>query len=125
MLGDLKKFLLRGNLVDLATAVIVGTAFTAVVTSLVKDVLTPLLAAIGGQPDFAKLHIDVGDSKIVYGAFLNALFNFVIVATVVFFILRFVERLMNLRRRDELDEVEETPEPTPEVLLLTEIRDSL
>ena len=85
MLKDFRDFILRGNLVDLAVAVGVGTAFGAVVTALVKDLVTPLIAAIGGQPDFSGLSFTVNSSKFLYGAFINALLAFVIIAAVVFF----------------------------------------
>jgi large conductance mechanosensitive channel len=80
-----KKFLLRGNLVDLAVAVVIGAAFGALVTKLVADFVTPLLAAIGGKPDFAALSFKVNGSKFLYGDFLNALIAFVILAAVIYF----------------------------------------
>ncbi len=87
MLKDFKKFILRGNVVDLAVAVVIGAAFGAVVTSLVKDIVTPLIAAIGGQPDFSKLSLTINGSKIMYGSFLNAVISFLFVATGVFFLI--------------------------------------
>jgi large conductance mechanosensitive channel len=80
-----KKFLLRGNLVDLSVAVVVGAAFGTLVKSLVEDLLTPLIAAIGGQPDFSRLHFTLHHSTFRYGAFLNALIAFLIVATALYF----------------------------------------
>jgi large conductance mechanosensitive channel len=85
MLKDFRQFLLRGNLVDLAIAVVVGAAFGAVVTALVSDLVTPLIAAIGGEPDFGALDFTINGSRFAYGDFLNALLSFVIVAAVVFF----------------------------------------
>jgi large conductance mechanosensitive channel len=85
LLKEFRAFILRGNLVDLAVAVVIGTAFTAVVTALVKFVITPLVAAIGGESDFAELKFTIRGSDILYGQFLNALISFVIVAAVVFF----------------------------------------
>jgi large conductance mechanosensitive channel len=85
MLKDFRQFLLRGNLVDLAIAVVVGAAFGAVVTAVVKDLITPLIAAVGGQPDFGALDFTVNGSRFAYGHFLNALVSFVIIAAVVFF----------------------------------------
>jgi large conductance mechanosensitive channel len=79
-----KKFLLRGNLVDLAVAVVVGTAFSAVVTALVADFITPLIAAIGGEPDFSALDFTINDSQFKYGHFLNALISFVMLASVLY-----------------------------------------
>jgi large conductance mechanosensitive channel len=85
MLKDFRQFLLRGNLVDLAVAVVVGAAFGAVVAALVKDLVTPLIAAVGGQPDFGGLAFTINESRFAYGDFLNALISFLIVAAVVFF----------------------------------------
>ncbi len=80
-----KQFLLRGNVVDLAVGVVIGAAFGAVVTSFVKDVLTPLIAAIVKQPDFSTMFIEVHGSKVMYGSFLNALIAFLLVATAVYY----------------------------------------
>ncbi|MFA5004226.1 MAG: large conductance mechanosensitive channel protein MscL [Candidatus Saccharimonadales bacterium] len=85
MLKDFKKFILRGNVVDLAVAVVIGAAFGAIVTSLVKDLVTPLIAAIGGQPDFSKLTFTLNGSHFLYGDFINAIISFLIIASVVFF----------------------------------------
>jgi len=81
-----KAFLLRGNVVDLAIAVVIGVAFTAVITAFVKDLVTPLLAAIGGKPDFAGLYFTVNNSKFLYGDFLNVIIAFVIIAAVIYFL---------------------------------------
>jgi large conductance mechanosensitive channel len=81
-----KKFLLRGNLVDLAVAFVIGAAFAALVTGLVKDLITPLLAAIGGQSDFSQLTFTINGSKFLYGDFLNLMISFVIVALVMYFL---------------------------------------
>jgi large conductance mechanosensitive channel len=81
-----KTFLLRGNVVDLAVGVVVGVAFGAVVTAFVKDLVTPLIAAIGGKPDFAGLYFTVNNSKFLYGDFFNALIAFVIVAAVIYYL---------------------------------------
>jgi large conductance mechanosensitive channel len=122
MINDFKKFLLRGNLVDLAAAVIIGTAFGAVVASLVKDVITPIIAAVGGQPNFDSLTLSVGDGVIRYGTFVNVFVNFVIVAAVMFVILKAMERIQSLRAKEEAVVV---VVPTKEEQLLTEIRDLL
>jgi large conductance mechanosensitive channel len=81
-----KKFLFRGNLVDLAVAVVIGIAFGAVVTALVADFITPIIAAIGGQPNFAGLTFTVNHSPFFYGKFINALISFAIIAAVIYFI---------------------------------------
>jgi large conductance mechanosensitive channel len=98
MLKDFKAFILRGNMVELAVAVVIGVAFTAVITALVKDLITPVIAAIGGQPSFDDLSFTVNHSTFLYGAFLNALLSFLLVATAVFFfavvpLTRLVKRL--------------------------------
>jgi len=80
-----KAFLLRGNVVDLAVGVVIGVAFGAVVTAFVKDLVTPLIAAIGGKPDFGTLYFTVNNSKFLYGDFFNALIAFVIVAAVIYY----------------------------------------
>jgi large conductance mechanosensitive channel len=86
MLKDFKAFLLRGNLVDLAVAVVVGVAFTALVTAFVKDLITPLIAAIAGKQNFDNLTFTINGSQFDYGSFLNALLAFVLIATVIFFL---------------------------------------
>jgi large conductance mechanosensitive channel len=85
MFKDFKKFVLRGNTVDLAVAVVIGAAFGAIVTALVKDMITPLISAIGGQPDFSHLTFTLNGSKFLYGEFLNAVIAFLLIATVIFF----------------------------------------
>lgn len=122
MIHDFKTFIMRGNLIDLAAAVIIGTAFGAVVNSLVKDVLTPLIAAVGGQPNFDTLALSVGSGVVKYGVFVNTLTSFLIVAAVLFVILKAVERLSARRAREEQDQ---PPSAADELLLLGEIRDLL
>jgi large conductance mechanosensitive channel len=86
MLRDFKDFLLRGNLIELAVALVIGLAFAAVVTALVEDLITPLIAAIFGQPDFSDLTFTINDSVFRYGDFLNALITFVLVAAAIYFL---------------------------------------
>ncbi len=81
-----KAFLLRGNVVDLAVGVVIGVAFTSVVTGFVKDLVTPLIAAIGGKPDFASLSFTVNNSKFSYGDFINLLIAFILVAAVLYYL---------------------------------------
>ena len=98
---DFKAFLLRGNLVDMAVGIVIGVAFAAVVTAFVADLITPLLAAIGGQPNFANLTFRINGSEFLYGSFINALLSFLIIAAVVFFlVVRPVNRLMEKRRTE-------------------------
>jgi large conductance mechanosensitive channel len=96
MIGEFREFILRGNLVDLAVAVVIGTAFTVLVTALVEDLITPLIAAIGGEPDFSNLSFTINGSEFRYGEFLNALLSFLLIALVVFFlVIKPVNALMN------------------------------
>lgn len=108
MLKDFKKFILRGNTIDLAVAVVIGAAFGAIVTALVKDLITPLIAAIGGQPDFSKLKFTINGSQFLYGDFVNAVITFVIIASVVFFLI--VQPVNNLMTRATRNKA--TPEPS-------------
>src|SRR5258707_1464131 len=95
---EFKAFLLRGNLVDMAVGIVIGLAFVAVVTALVADLITPLIAAIFGSSDFSALTFTIHKSHFLYGSFLNAVFSFVTVATVVFFlIVKPVDALMARR----------------------------
>jgi large conductance mechanosensitive channel len=103
---DFREFLLRGNLVDMAVGIVIGVAFAAVVTALVSDLITPLIAAIGGKPDFSSLSFTVNKSHFLYGAFVNALVAFVVIAAVVFFlVVKPVNRLMSrLKTEPAVDE---------------------
>ncbi len=85
MIKGFKEFILRGNVIDLAVAVIIGAAFTAIVTSLVTNIITPLLAAIVGKPDFSALTLTLHGGIITYGTFLNSVISFVLLASVVYF----------------------------------------
>ena len=85
MLKGFKEFLFRGNVIDLAVAVVIGAAFGAVVTALVKDLLTPLIAALVGKPDFSALTFEVNGSRFLYGEFINAVISFVLVGAAIYF----------------------------------------
>ncbi len=108
MLKGFKQFLLRGNVVDLAVAVVIGGAFGAVVTALVKDLITPLIAAIGGKPDFSALQFVVNGSKFPIGDFINALVSFLMVAAAIYF---FIVAPMNALTA-RMHRGEATPDPT-------------
>jgi large conductance mechanosensitive channel len=118
-----REFLLRGNVVDLAVAVVIGAAFGAVIASLVADLFTPLIAAIGGQPDFSGLTFTINGSVFRYGHFLNAVISFIVIAALVFFlVVKPIAALMERRKAG----LEPEPEAVPEdVVLLGEIRDLL
>jgi len=107
LVRDFKQFVLRGNVIDLAVAVVLGVAFAAVVTSLVEDLLTPLIAAIFGQPDFSQLTFTINNSTFFYGEFINALISFVLIAAALFlFVVKPVNALVSRARRQP------TPDPT-------------
>ena len=94
LLRDFKDFALRGNLLELAVAFVLGLAFAALVTSFVEDIVMNIVAAIAGKPDFSDLTFGLGDGVIRYGAFLTALVTFLMIAAILFLIVRVVEKLM-------------------------------
>lgn len=123
MLKEFREFALKGSLLDVAVGFVLGAAFATVMTSLVSDVITPLIAAVAGQPDFSALTVSIGESEIRYGSFLNAVIAFLLVALALFF---FVVKPANaMRARYAKEEAIEEAAPSEEVALLTEIRDEL
>ena len=123
MLKDLKDFLLRGNIVDLAVAVVIGAAFGAIVTSLVNDIITPLILKPAMKAAGVDKIANLSWNGVAYGSFLSAVINFLVVGTVLFFVVKAAEKAQNLGKKEEAVE-EEAPAPTQEELL-TEIRDLL
>ena len=123
MLKDLKAFLLRGNIVDLAVAVVIGAAFGAIVTSLVNDIITPLILKPAMKAAGVDKIANLSWNGVAYGSFLSAVINFLVVGTVLFFVVKAAEKAQNLSKKEEAVE-EEAPAPTQEELL-TEIRDLL
>ena len=121
MLKEFRDFIMRGNVVELAVAVIIGAAFGAVVTAFAAAFVTPLIALIGGQPDFGALAFSIGGTEFPYGTFINALIAFLIIAAIVFFL---VVRPMN-KLMERLKRGEDADAPSAEVAVLTEIRDLL
>ncbi len=115
MLREFRAFIVRGNLVELAVAVVIGTAFAAVVNAVVKDLITPLIAAIAGEPDFGDLAFTINNSRFAYGDFLNQLLTFLIVAAVVFFLVVKPVNALLARLRTEPD-VESDTRACPECL---------
>ena len=107
LLGEFRSFLLRGNVIDLAVAVVIAVAFAAVVTSLVEDLLTPLIGAIFGEPDFSALTFTINDSVFTYGNFINALLSFVFIAAAIFFVVVKPVNVMIARSRRQ-----PPPDPT-------------
>jgi len=115
MYQDFKKFILRGNVVDLAVAVVVGAAFNSVVQGIVKDLITPLIAAIGGKPQFETLSFKLHNSTFMYGDVINLIISFVIIAIVVFFfVVQPINKLQTLANRKKA--ANPTDRPCPECL---------
>jgi large conductance mechanosensitive channel len=123
MLKEFKDFILRGNVIDLAVAVVIGAAFGAVVTSFVASFVTPLIAAIGGKQDFSALYFTINGSRFTYGAFLNVLISFLSIAAVIFFLV--VKPINTIMARAARKEEPASDAPSEDVVLLTEIRDEL
>jgi large conductance mechanosensitive channel len=123
VLREFRDFVLRGNVVELAVAFVIGAAFTSVVNGFVSSFITPLIAAVGGKTDFGDLYFTISGARFKYGAFLDVLLSFLITAAVVFFlVVRPMNALMaRAARREELA----SEAPSEEVALLTEIRDLL
>ena len=130
MIADLKKFLLRGNVVDLAVAVVIGVAFAAVISAFVDYIINPIIAAIFGEPDITGVlnitlrdgDADTAPTVLSIGGFLQALLDFIIIGTALFFVVQAYNRLQTMRSQTP---PEAQPVPSDEVVLLTEIRDLL
>jgi len=121
MLKGFKDFIMRGNVVDLAVAVIIGGAFGAVVNSLVADVITPIIGAIGGKPDFSAIKI----GPILFGKFINAIVSFLVVATAIYFIVVMPMQRVQARAKKKEEAQAEPPSPPEDVRLLREILETL
>ena len=120
MLKDLKEFLLRGNVVDLAVGVIIASAFGAIVTSFVNDIITPLLLNPALEATNANNIAELAWNGVTYGKFLSGIINFVVIGTVLFFMIKAIEKAQNLRKKEEV--VEEGPAAPTELEVLQEIK---
>ena len=118
---EFKEFISKGNVMTMAVGIIIGSAFTAITTSLVNDVITPLLGIIIGGIDFSGISLTIGEAQIMFGNFIQAIINFFLTALVIFLMIKFFNKLQ--RKKEE--EPEKAPEPAEDVKLLTEIRDLL
>ena len=123
MLKEFRDFILRGNVVDLAVAVVLGAAFGAVVTGFVASFVTPLIALIVGEPDFSSMVLTISGTDFTYGAFLNVLIGFLAVAAVIFFLV--IKPMNAVMTRIKRDDEPASDAPAEDVQLLTEIRDLL
>ena len=137
-LGEFKEFIMRGNVLDMAIGVIIATAFGAITNSLIGDIIMPLIGLLFGGIDLSKWDIvlkaaetdaagEVVKEAVVLGigTFLTAIINFILIAFVVFLIVKAMNKINDMRKKDEEEEAEEEPEPSAEEKLLTEIRDLL
>ena len=116
LMGDFKEFLTRGNIVELAIAVVIGAAFGALITALVENLLTPLIAAIFGEPDFSQLTFAINDSTFTYGVFINALIAFLsIAAAIFFFVVKPIQRAEAQKRAAAEAAVRECPRCVSEI----------
>jgi len=120
MIKEFWDFISKGNVLDLAVAVIMGGAFGAIVKSLVDDIVMPLVGVIIGGIDFSSLSINVGDAAVLYGNFIQAIVNFLIIAAAMFLVVRTYNQLQKQEKAES-----GPPEPSEEAMLLTEIRDLL
>jgi large conductance mechanosensitive channel len=124
MIQEFKDFIAKGNVMDMAVGIIMGAAFTAIVTSLVDDLVNPLIGLFIGGVDFSGMSIGVGDAQFLYGNFINAVIKFIIIAWVVFLLVKGVNRMKDMAEKEEEAPAEEDPGPS-ELDILKEIRDSL
>ncbi|MFC6463552.1 large conductance mechanosensitive channel protein MscL [Marinilactibacillus sp. GCM10026970] len=122
MIKEFKEFIARGNVLELAIGLVMGSAFTAIVNSLVESIITPIIVALTGEAEIADLSLTIGSAPLGYGQFLQAVINFLLIALVLFFMIKFINTL-TLRNKPE---PEETPVEAPTVEeLLEDIRDLL
>lgn len=121
MIKEFKKFIARGNVIDLAVGVIIGGAFGKIVTSIVDDILMPIIGVLIGGIDFSGLSIKIGDAQITYGNFIQNVIDFLIVAFCIFILIKIVNKITH----KEEEKKEEAPAKPDDVLLLEEIRDLL
>lgn len=124
-IGEFKAFAIKGNVMDLAVAVVIGAAFGKIVSSLVTNIVTPLVGLLLGGLDVSGLGYTVGDAVITYGVFVQSIIDFVIVAFVIFLAVKGINKAQELRAEDEVPAEVKSEEPSEEVQLLREIRDSM
>lgn len=123
IINEFKKFILRGNVIDMAVGIIIGSAFTAIVTALVNDIIMPMIGVICGGVNFSGLNFRIGDAVVCYGSLIQAIFNFFIIAVCVFIIVQMMNRFHDKRKKEEAAPA--PAKPDPQIELLTEIRDLL
>ena len=123
---EFKEFITKGNVMTMAVGIIIGGAFTAIINSLVADVIGPIIGLILGGKDFSTMSFGIGDAQIMYGNFINAIITFFLTAIVLFFIIKSFNNFDRLKKKEEAEEeAPAEPEPSDEAKHLTEIRDLL
>ena len=121
IISEFKTFIERGNVIDLAVGVVVGSAFSGIVNSIVNDILMPFIGIILGGLDFSNLSFKIGESVILFGSFINNVINFFIISICVFFLVKFINKITKKKTKEEVKEIKKSDE----LLLLEEIRDEL
>lgn len=123
--AEFKEFIAKGDAMSMAVGVVVGGAFTAIVNSLVNDIIGPVIGLIIGGLDFSGLAITVNEASILYGSFIQAVINFIITAFVLFLVVKGMNKMMSLKKKEEEAKEEAPAAPAEDIVLLTEIRDLL
>lgn len=125
-LSEFRDFAMRGNVMDMAVGVIIGAAFGKIVTSLVSDIIMPVIGLFVGGVNFTDWKISLGEqNSLNYGNFIQVVFDFIIVAFCIFAVIKAMNKISSMRKKQEEEEPKKDPEPTKEEILLTEIRDLL
>lgn len=122
---EFKAFAMKGNVIDLAVAVVIGAAFGKIVSSLVTNIIMPLIGLLMGGIDFSGLSYTVGNSEVTYGVFIQSIIDFLIVALVIFLVVKGIAKAQGLGKKEEAPEEKKPVEPSEEVKILREIRDNL
>ncbi len=125
LFNEFKEFAIKGNMIDLAIGLMIGTAFNAITSSLIKDIFMPFIGILMGGKDFSGLTLTIGEASIQYGLLIQAIFNFLITAVVLFLLVKFMASLKRKHIEEETIEEEKEPEIPEDIKLLTEIRDLL
>lgn len=126
LIAEFKEFALKGSILDVAVGLIIGAAFSAIITSLVNDIIMPLIGIIIGKVDFASLSVTVGSAQVMYGSFIQACLNFFLIALTIFFFVKGINRMRAAaEKKKEADAEEAAAVVAEDVALLTEIRDLL
>lgn len=127
-IAEFKEFAMKGSILDVAVGMVIGAAFSAIITSLVEDIITPLLGIIIGKVDFSALSITVGSAEVMYGKFIQSCFSFLLIALSIFICIKAINKARTAFEKQKEEEEaaeEETAEPSEDIQLLTEIRDLL